>query len=96
MRNLEETVDVKTLSKMSIGCECWGHKVELRFCSFLGCIHFITPITEKWINLNTSFKNLIELLYFEEKYNYIKLTKRPTTAADPDWFIRFVQTCQIF
>ena len=31
---------------MSIGFECRGPKVELRFCSFLGCIHFSTSGTE--------------------------------------------------
>ena len=46
-RNLEEPLDVKTFFKMSIGFKCRGSKVELRFCSFLGFIHFSTPGTNK-------------------------------------------------
>ena len=36
-RNLEEILEVKTFLKMSIGFKCRGLKVELRFCTFLGC-----------------------------------------------------------
>ena len=32
---------------MSIGFKCRGPKVELRFCSFLGCVHFSTTGTDK-------------------------------------------------
>ena len=46
-RNLEETLDVKAFIKMSIGFKCQGPKVELRFCSFLGCAHFSTPGKDK-------------------------------------------------
>ena len=46
-RNLEEILEVKTFLKMSIGFQCRGPKVELRFCTFLGCIHFSTTGTDK-------------------------------------------------
>ena len=38
---------VKTFLKMSIGFKCRGPKVVLRFCSFLGCVHFGTAGTNK-------------------------------------------------
>ena len=46
-RNLEEIVEVKTFLKMFIGLKCQGPKVELRFCSFLGCVYFSTTGTDK-------------------------------------------------
>ena len=46
-RNLEEILEVKTFPKMSIGCKCRGPKVELRFCSFVGCVHFSTTGKDK-------------------------------------------------
>ena len=38
---------------MSTGFKCRGPKVELRFWSFLGCVHFSTPGTheEKYVKL---------------------------------------------
>ena len=45
-KNLEEILEVKTFLKMSIGFKCRGPKVELRFCSFLGCVHFSTIRTD--------------------------------------------------
>ena len=42
-RNLEEILEVKTFLKMSIGFICR----ELRFCSFLECVHFSTTGTDK-------------------------------------------------
>ena len=45
--NLEEILEVKRFLKMSIGFKCLGPKVELRFCSFLGCVHFSTAGTDK-------------------------------------------------
>ena len=42
-RNLEEILEVKTFLKMSIALKCRDF-VELRFCSFLGCVHFSTVI----------------------------------------------------
>ena len=46
-RNLEEILEVKIFLKMSIGFKCRGPRVELRFCSFLGCVHFSTAGTKK-------------------------------------------------
>ena len=46
-RNLEEILEVKTFLKMSIGFKCRDSKVELRFCSFLGCVHFSSTGTDK-------------------------------------------------
>ena len=46
-RNLEEILEVKTSLKMSIGFKCRGPKAELRFCSFLRCVHFSTTGTDK-------------------------------------------------
>ena len=37
----------KKILKMSIGFKCRGPKVEPRFCSFLGCVHFSTTGTDK-------------------------------------------------
>ena len=45
--NLEEILEVKEILKMSIGFKCRGPKVELRFCKFLGCVHFSTIGTDK-------------------------------------------------
>ena len=39
-------VEVKTFLKMSIGFKCRDPKAELRFCSFLECVHFITTDKE--------------------------------------------------
>ena len=39
-RNLEEILEVKTFLKMFIRFKCQVPKVELQFCSFLGCVHF--------------------------------------------------------
>ena len=44
-RNLEEILKVKTFLKMSIGFKCRDPEVGLRFCSFLGCVHFSTTGT---------------------------------------------------
>ena len=41
-RNLEEILEVNTFLNMSIGFKCRGPEVELRFCSFLECVHFST------------------------------------------------------
>ena len=46
-RNLEEILEVRTFIKMSIGFKCQGPEVELRFCSFLGCVHFSAAGTDK-------------------------------------------------
>ena len=46
-RNLEEVLEVKTFLKMSIGFKCRGPNLELRFCSFLECVHFSTAGTNK-------------------------------------------------
>ena len=46
-RNLEEILEVKTFPQMSVGFKCRGLEVELRFCSFLGCIHFSAAGTDK-------------------------------------------------
>ena len=46
-RNFEEILEVKTFLKMSIGFKCRGPKVELRFSSFLGCVHFSTTGMDK-------------------------------------------------
>ena len=46
-RNLGEILEAKTFYKMSIGFKCRGPKVELRFCSFLGCVHFSTTGMDK-------------------------------------------------
>ena len=40
-RNLKEIFEAKTFLKMSIGFKCRGSEAELRFCSFLGCVHFM-------------------------------------------------------
>ena len=45
--NLEEILELKTFLKTSIGFKCRGPKVDLRFCSFLGCVHFRTVGTDK-------------------------------------------------
>ena len=45
--NLEEILEVKTFLKMSIGLNCRSPKVELRFCSYLECVHFSTAGTDK-------------------------------------------------
>ena len=45
--SLEEILEVKTLLKMPIGFKCRGLKVEPRFCSFLGWVHFSTAGTDK-------------------------------------------------
>ena len=42
-----EILEVKTFLKMSIGFKCQGPKVELRFCSFLGCVHYSTTGADK-------------------------------------------------
>ena len=39
--------EVKTFLKISIRFKFRGSKVELRFCSFLGCVHFSTTGTDK-------------------------------------------------
>ena len=44
-RNVEEILEVQTFLKMSIGFKCRGPKVKLRFCLFLGCVHFSTAGT---------------------------------------------------
>ena len=36
---------------MPIGFKCRGPEVELRFCSFLGCVHFSTAGTDEEIKL---------------------------------------------
>ena len=46
-RKLEEMLEVTTFFKMSIGFKCRGPKAELRFCSFLECVHFSTAGTDK-------------------------------------------------
>ena len=46
-RNLEEILEVKTFLKISKGFKYRGPNVELRFCSFLGCVHFSTTGTDK-------------------------------------------------
>ena len=46
-RNLEEILEVKEFLKMFIGLKWRGSKVELRFCSFLACVHFSTTGTDK-------------------------------------------------
>ena len=46
-RNLEEILEVKTFPKMFKGFKCRGPEVELRVCSFLGCVHFSTTGTDK-------------------------------------------------
>ena len=46
-RNLEEILEIKTLIKMSTGSKCLGPKLEVRFCSFLRCVHFSTTGTDK-------------------------------------------------
>ena len=46
-RNLEEILEIETFLKMSIRFKCQGPKLELRFCSFLGCIHFSTKGMDK-------------------------------------------------
>ena len=38
--HVDEILEVKTFLKMSLGFKCRGPKIELRFCSFLGCAHF--------------------------------------------------------
>ena len=45
--NLEEILEVKTFLKMSIGFKYRGPKVELRFFSLLGCVHFSIPSIDK-------------------------------------------------
>ena len=40
---------------MSIGFKCRGPKAELRFCSFLGCVHFSTTDTDKERKINKTF-----------------------------------------
>ena len=45
--NFEEILEVKTFLKMSVGFKYLGPKVELQFCSFLGCVHFSTAGTDK-------------------------------------------------
>ena len=44
---LEEILEVKTFLKMSIRFKFRDPKLELRFCSFLGCVHFSTTGTDK-------------------------------------------------
>ena len=39
-KNLEEILEVKTFLKKFIRLKCQVPKAELRFCSFLGCVHF--------------------------------------------------------
>ena len=46
-RNIKEMLEVETFLKMSIRSKCRGPKIELRFCSFLGCVHFSTSGTDK-------------------------------------------------
>ena len=47
-KSLEEILEVKTFLKKSIGfTEYRGPKIELRFCSFLGCFYFSTTGTDK-------------------------------------------------
>ena len=47
-KSLEEILEVKTFLKKSIGfTECRSPEIELRFCSFLGCIYFSTTGTDK-------------------------------------------------
>ena len=46
-RNPDEILKEKTFLKRSIVFRCRGPEVELRFCSFLGCIHFSTTGTDK-------------------------------------------------
>ena len=46
-KNLKGILEVKTFLKMSIGFKYRGSKLELRFCSFLGCVHFSTAGTDK-------------------------------------------------
>ena len=44
--NLEESLEVKTFFRMSIGIKCQSSKVKQRFCSFLGCVRFSTACTD--------------------------------------------------
>ena len=46
-RNLQKIIEVKTFLKMSIGFKCRGPKVQLRFCSFLGRVHFSITGTDR-------------------------------------------------
>ena len=54
-RNLEDILEVKTFLKMFIGFKCRVPKVELRFCSFLGYVHFSTTGTDNVRKKNEKF-----------------------------------------
>ena len=43
----EEILEVKTFLRISIGFKCRGPEADVRFCSFLGCVHFSTTSTDK-------------------------------------------------
>ena len=74
-----------------IGLKCRSPKVELQFCSFLGCVHFSTASTNKK-KINKTFYTMLKFLkctrLISQNIAYFSTCKKPLN------FEKFEQNCR--